>query len=218
MIDPAAFITTNLRLTPLPDLGDIALSLAHRGSGLARLAEQREGAAPYWAYVWGGGAALARYVLDRPEAVAGRRVLDLGAGSGLVAIAAARSGAALISACDVDLFARAAIALNATANGVRVAVLAGSPLDGPAPEGIDLILAGDVFYDAAVAERMTAFLDRCVAAGVSALIGDPFRGHLPLPRLELLSEYTVADVMSAETLPGNGATRSGVFAWRPGAG
>ena len=118
--------------------------------------------------------ALARYLLDRPEMVSGKRVLDLGAGCGVVAIAAMRAGARAATAIDVDPDAVAAIALNAEANGVAVAGVCGDPLDGEAPD-VDLALVGDLFYEAGLAARVTAFLIRCREARVDALIGDPWR-------------------------------------------
>jgi predicted nicotinamide N-methyase len=163
--------------------------------------------APYWAYAWPGGVALARHLLDRPETVAGRQVLDLGAGSGLVAIAAARAGAAAVLAADIDPFARAAIALNAAENGVAVAV---APVDlaaGP-PHGIDLVLAGDVFYEAGLAATMTACFEHWHAAGIAVLVGDVGRAWLPRPRLRHLADYRVADVGDAACAP---ARTAGVY-------
>ena len=187
---------------------------AHEATGLWRLAadgsDDADPPPPYWAFPWAGGLALARYILDRPQAVAGKSVLDLGAGSGLVAIAAARAGAARVIATDVDRFALAAIALNAAANGVAVEVVAGELADGP-PPAVDLVLAGDVFYERGLAERMTAFFARCLAAGVEVLIGDPRRAYLPVDRLTLLADYAVPDVGEVE---GASANLSGVFAFR----
>lgn len=186
--DPAAFIRAHLRLAPLPALPDIALYAAHPGSRLSLLA----GAAPYWAYGWAGGLALARHFRAHPELVADRRLLDLGAGSGLVGIVAARLGAQ-VSAAEIDPYGRAAIGLNAAANGVSIA-LAAIDIGGPAPEGFDLVAAGDVFYDAAVAGRMLPFLRRCQAAGIDVLIGDPERRDLPVAELTRLASYAVGDV------------------------
>ena len=147
---------------------------------------------PYWARPWGGGLALARHVLDHPELVAGKRVLDLGAGSGLVAIAALRAGARTAVASDVDPYAIEAIVVNAAANGVAVeARLADLTVLEP-PEA-DLMLVGDLFYDAALAARVLGFLDRCKAAGIAVLIGDPWRAFLPSGRLTVVAEYPVAD-------------------------
>jgi len=152
------------------------------------------GGPPYWALAWPGGLALARHLLDNPAAVAGRRVLDLAAGSGLVAIAAAKSGAAQVIANDIDPLAAIAISLNAEANGVTVALRADDLL--PAENGFDLsavdvVLAGDAFYDHALAPRALAFLERCHAAGCAVLIGDPGRRDLPADRLKKLSSHAV---------------------------
>lgn len=211
-LDPATFIAGNTRLAPVPGVPEIALYTAHRATGLWRLAEaggEADPPPPYWAFPWAGGQALARYVIDRPATVAGRRVLDLGAGSGLVAIAAARAGAGAVIAVDIDRFAHAAIAINAAANGVQLATRQ-ADVTGGAPLDVDLVLVGDLFYEAALAARVTAFLDRCVAAGQAVLIGDPHRAHLPRARLTELAEFAVADVGEVE---GRGGGRSAVFAF-----
>lgn len=144
---------------------------------------------PYWASVWAGGQALARHLLDHPELAAGRRVLDLGAGSGLVAIAAALAGADRVVANDVDPYAVAAVTVNARANRVRVAVDSDDLLDGVA--GVDLLVAGDALYDAELAARVLPYLRRCADRGVEVLVGDPDRGHLPPAGLELVASYPV---------------------------
>src|SRR5688572_24432631 len=171
-IDPANFIHERLLLQPAPGFPDIRLYTGHAGS---RLSQLDTGEAPYWAYVWAGGAVLARHLAAHPEAVAGRRVLDLGSGSGLVAIAAARAGAATAYATDLDPFARAATALNAAENGVDITVL-----ETPGTTGIDLILAGDVFYNPDVAVETITLLDGFRARGIDVLVGDPGRRDLPL--------------------------------------
>jgi predicted nicotinamide N-methyase len=165
-------------------------------SGLRRLADADPDGfgTPYWAYAWGGGLALARYVLDHPDAVAGRSVLDLGAGSGLVGIAAAKAGAREVLAFDVDAYAAVAAPLNAEANGVDIRFLLADLLDGEPPEGVDVILAADLFYDEVLARRTTGFLERCLDAGAQVLIGDPWRAHLPRERLQVLAEFSTADV------------------------
>ncbi|MET3923957.1 50S ribosomal protein L11 methyltransferase [Devosia sp. 2618] len=192
--DISAFITQNLELRPLLTLPTISLYLAHERSRLSRLADPKDAdpPPPYWAFTWAGGLALAQYIMGHSELVAGRRVLDLGAGSGLVAIAAARSGA-IASAAERDPHGRAAIALNAAANGVEVSLL---DLDiiGLPPTDIDLILAGDVFYNPEIATLMLPFLTSCRAAGIDVLIGDPDRRDLPVDRLELVASYAVGDV------------------------
>jgi predicted nicotinamide N-methyase len=196
--DPARFVSDNTLLAPVPNVAGIRLHLAHQGSGLGRLAEGASGraAAPYWAYAWPGGVALAHHVLAHPAIVAGRRVLDIGSGSGLVAIAAAKAGAASVTAAEIDPFGRAAIALNVAANDVVVRAIWEDVTGGPVP-AVDLVLAGDVYFDAAVGKRMTAFFERCVGAGIAVVIGDPGRAHLPADRLTLLAEYAAGDVGGA---------------------
>lgn len=187
------FVRDNLALAAVPTVPEIRLHIAGPRSGLRRLAARDPAfGAPYWAHLWGGGLALARHVLDTPSSVAGRRVLDLGAGSGLVGIAAAKAGAADVRAADVDPYSIAAIALNAAANRVAVAPVLADVSDGP-PLPVDVILVGDLFYDRRGAARITAFLDRCVAAGIEVLIGDPGRAHLPLTRLRRLAVYPGPD-------------------------
>ncbi|WP_297508886.1 methyltransferase [uncultured Caulobacter sp.] len=191
--DVAAFIRERLPLAPVPGVPEIRLHLAGPRSGLTRLAKaDPDFGSPYWTRPWGGGLALARHVLDHPETVAGKRVLDLGAGSGLVAIAAALAGAIEVSAADVDPYAIAAIGLNAEANGARVRPIHGD-LTAGAPPDVDLLLVGDLFYEPDLARRVTAFLARCADAGLAVLIGDPFRAHLPTERLRVIAEYPVAD-------------------------
>jgi predicted nicotinamide N-methyase len=216
------FIKANMRLVPVPALPEIRLYMAHPASGLRRLVECRdhgpedeteaaepEPQPPYWAYAWAGGAVLARYILDRPQTVAGLRVLDLGAGSGLVGIASAKAGASVVIAAEIDRNGVAAIGLNSAANGVTITIVDKDITTGP-PPAVDLVLAGDVFYGREVALSITAFLDRCLAAGIEVLVGDPRRADLPLSRLRLLAEYKVpdfGDVRGAATRP------SGIFSF-----
>ncbi|WP_412033550.1 class I SAM-dependent methyltransferase [Mesorhizobium sp. BH1-1-5] len=200
-LDPAEFIKASMHLAPVPSVPEIRLHLAHPGSGLRRLLEpgddsdesRPEPQPPYWAYAWAGGAVLARYVLDRPSIVAGKRVLDLGAGSGLVGIAAAKAGARAVIAAEIDRNGVVALRLNAEANGVAIQIRDEDVTAGP-PPAVDLVLAGDVFYAQDVGQRMLPFLDRCLAAGIDVLVGDPGRAWLPRPRLCLLGEYQVPDV------------------------
>jgi predicted nicotinamide N-methyase len=137
-------------------------------------------------------------VLDHPEVVAGRVVLDLGSGSGLVAVAARRAGAARVVASDVDPFSVTAIPLNAAANGVSGVEVVGDVLDGPLPDGVTVVLAGDVCYARAMTGRVLGFLDAALAAGADVLIGDPGRAYLPGAGLQPVAAYEVPDVDGAE--------------------
>lgn len=210
--ETADFILANMHVVAVPSVPQIRLYAAHPGSGLGRLGADDQGddpPPPYWAYQWAGGLVLARHFLERPETVRGRRVLDLGAGSGLVGIAAAMAGASAVLAAEVDNNGVAAIGLNAALNGVDVTVVSGDLTGGPAPD-VDIVAVGDLFYDADLAERVTAFLGRCVAAGIEVLVGDPGRAHLPHARLRLVTEYAVADVGTGNAAT---ATPSAVFSF-----
>jgi predicted nicotinamide N-methyase len=198
------FIRARLPVDGAPGLPEIRLHRASPTSGLMRLESDEP---PYWAHGWGGGFALARHVLDHPDTVAGRRVLDLGAGSGLVAIAAALAGAQTVTAADVSPYAVAATRLNAELNGVIVDTILGDLTTGP-PLDVEIVLAGDVFYAPELAERVAPFLDRCVAAGQTVLVGDPWRAPLPRERLSQLAAYAVRD------FGGGGETPAAVFAWK----
>jgi predicted nicotinamide N-methyase len=211
--DLRRFIEAHLPLAPVPSIPEIRLHMAGPASGLRRLAEADEHGfgSPYWAYCWGGGLALARHILDRPGTVAGRRVLDLGAGSGIVGIAAALAGASVVTASEIDRYALAALALNAAANGVAIATIPDDLTSGP-PPAVDVVAAGDLFYERELACRVTAFLARCLDAGVEVLIGDPWRAFLPRARLRLIAEYAVEDF--GEGGPASGKT-SAVFALTP---
>ena len=192
MIDGEAlsrFITANFPLAPARAVPEVSLHLAGPASGLHRLRLLRS---PYWAYQWAGGTALARYILDHPEAVAGRRVLDLGCGGALVAIAAAKAGAGEVSAIDIDPAAAVAARLAAAANGAKISIACADALAG-APPMVDLVLAGDLFYAPRLAARATRFLARCRAAGLDVLVGDPGRAHLPFERLCKLADIGVPD-------------------------
>lgn len=201
-----AFIGQRLPLTPLPFFPEIALHMPSPQSGLHGwlASEGLEDTPPYWAYAWGGGAVLAIYLRDHPEVVEGQSVLDFGAGSGLVGIAASRAGAARVWAIDTDPVARIALELNAAANHAEIAFW-----DGPGQPESDVVLAGDVFYDTAVVARTLPVLEATARRGAKVLVGDPFRRSLPRDRLTLLAEYAVPDMGGREPV------RSAVFALHP---
>lgn len=189
----AAFIRANTALLAPPHVPEIRLHLADEAHDLWLRTEAELEAIglppPFWAFAWAGGQGLARFVLDDPATVAGRRVLDFATGSGLVAVAAAMAGAADVMACDVDPFTGTAVALNAAANGVRVgfrrADLVGRD------EGWDVVLAGDVFYDRTFAERLSPWFERLSSRGAVVLVGDPGRAYFPASGFERLAEYAV---------------------------
>jgi predicted nicotinamide N-methyase len=204
--DRKAFIRTNTRLKQVPHVPEISLYVADESVPIWLKTEEELATIglppPYWAFAWAGGQALARYVLDNPPTVAGKRVLDLASGSGLVAIAAAMAGAAPVIAADIDAFTEAAVALNAEANDVYIEVLVRDLLDQPAQDAprYDVILVGDLFYERDTAGRALAFLDRHAATGTRVLIGDPGRTYLPKDRLRRLAEYSVPVTRELEDL------------------
>ncbi|WLS43046.1 50S ribosomal protein L11 methyltransferase [Micromonospora profundi] len=182
-----------LRLMPTPFVPEVRLHLAEDAIVWWARMEAAVGHAlppPYWASAWAGGQALARHLLDHPELAAGRRVLDLAAGSGLVAIAAALAGAARVVANDIDPYAVAAVTINARANRVDVDASGDDLLDDVDTES-DLVVAGDAFYSRAMTARVLPFLQRAAAAGADVLVGDPGRGHLPADGLTVLADYPV---------------------------
>jgi predicted nicotinamide N-methyase len=204
--DRKAFIRANTRLKPVAHVPEISLYVADESVPIWLKTEEELGAMglppPYWAFAWAGGQALARYVIDNPPTVAGKRVLDLASGSGLVAIAAAKAGAAPVIAADIDAFTESSVALNAEANDVYIEVLVQDLLDQPAQDTprYDVILVGDLFYERDTATRALAFLDRHAASGTRVLIGDPGRTYLPKERLTRLAEYSVPVTRELEDL------------------
>ena len=196
-------------LHPVPLAPEISLHLADAEVGLfdAGGGEFRsDEPPPFWAFVWAGGQALARWVLDHPEAVRGRSVLDLAAGSGVVAIAAARAGAARVVAADVDPAAEAAALRNAAANHVPI-----TTGDEPA-ERFDVVLAGDAFYAPSVAGRMTQVLRQHARRGARVLVGDPGRGYFPAASFDLIATYAVPVPAALEDAE---ALTTGVYEMRP---
>ena len=194
LIDRAAFIRDNTSVLAPPLVPEVLLHLAHEAVPIWQKTEEELGEMglppPFWAFAWAGGQALSRYILDAPEAVAGRRVLDLASGSGLVGIAALKAGAASVLAADIDGFALASIELNAALNGVGLPAT-GEDLLAVAPGPFDLILVGDLFYEKALAERCLTWLRAAQAQGAAVLIGDPGRSYLPKDQLERIAEYSV---------------------------
>lgn len=200
-----AFIRAHTAVTPTPHAPEISLHLATEATELWKKTEEELGEIglppPFWAFAWAGGQALARYILDHPETVAGKRVLDFASGSGLVAIAAARAGAAQVEAVDIDLFSASAIAINAGLNNVRIAVrtdnLLGDQQDGAWPaddwrdDGWDVVLAGDICYERDLAARVIGWLEALADRGASVVLGDPGRSYLPKARLTQVAVYEV---------------------------
>jgi predicted nicotinamide N-methyase len=194
---PPGFIRANTRLLPVPLVPEISLHLAEESLPIWQKTEEELGRMnvppPYWAFAWAGGQALARHLLDDAGLVAGRRVLDLGAGSGLSGIAAMRAGAAHVLAADIDELALAAIRLNAAANAVAIETTAEDLLSAPPGRAseFDVILVGDLFYERALAERVLAFIDAARGRGAEVLIGDPRRSYFPVERFRQVAEYRV---------------------------
>jgi predicted nicotinamide N-methyase len=196
-----AFILANTRLRPVPHAPEISLHVADEATPLWMKTEEQLGEMglppPFWAFAWAGGQALARYILDHPDVVAGRRVLDFASGSGLVALAAAMAGAATVAASDLDAFAVEAISLNAVANGLGPIPAISDDLTGR-DDGWDVILAGDICYERMTAERVVAWLESLAARGASVLIGDPGRTYLPRAKLAELATYEVPTTRELE--------------------
>ena len=201
MPDARRFILENTRLQSPPLLPELQLYLADEVMPIWQKAAQELGEPsappPLWAFAWAGGQAIARYVLDHPEEVAGKQVLDLATGSGLCAIAAMMAGAASTLAADIDMFSEAAVELNAQANGVHVAFTHRDLLDGN-PPNTDLILAGDVCYEEPMAERVLAWLHDARMRGIRVLVGDPNRAHFPAECFTPLADYIVPTTRELE--------------------
>jgi len=190
--DPRAFVLANARPAPVPIVPEIEVYQSPDFTGLwENLCRSAPvgvpaPAPPYWATPWAGGQALARYLLDRPELVRGRRVLDFGSGSGIVAIAAARAGASAVIATDIDPVACAAMALNVQHNVARGALAATVSIEvvtadwiGRELPAIDVVLGGDILYEGPMAARLTPWLRALAGQGIEVLIADPGRNYRP---------------------------------------
>jgi predicted nicotinamide N-methyase len=193
--DKDAFIRANTRLRAVPLAPEIAIFVADEAVPLWHKTEEELGEAglppPFWAFAWAGGQALARHILDHPEIVRGKTVLDLASGSGLVGIAAMKAGAATVTVADIDAFACAASTLNAVENGVMLTTCQDDLLAAPDDSRWDVILAGDIFYERDTAQRAFDFLHGHAARGTMVLIGDPGRSYLPRDKLRRIADYSV---------------------------
>jgi len=199
-IDPEAFVRANTVLQEAPLVPEVALHLASEVVPLWQATEEalsRMGLPPpFWAFAWAGGQALARYILDHPDAVAGKRVLDFASGCGIAAIAAAKAGATRVEASEIDAFALAALRLNSDANAAGIA-----PTDEDLigrDEGWEVVLAGDICYERDLAERVFTWLQALSARSATVLIGDPGRNYLPKDGLERMISYAVKTTRELE--------------------
>lgn len=192
-MDRRAFILSSTAILSPPLVPEVSLRLATEAVPLWQKTEEELGEIglppPFWAFAWAGGQALARYILDRPETVRDKRIVDLASGSGLVAIAAMKAGATSALAIDIDAFASHAAILNAELNGVIVATSDADPVG--KPTDAEVILVGDLFYDRDLAPRVLAWLIEQQAAGKTILIGDPGRTYLPRDKLEQIAAYDI---------------------------
>jgi len=206
-----ALIARHTRLRPVEGVTGIRLHLADDAAPVWRATEAALGISgapiPFWAFAWAGGLAIARYLEEHPDEVAGKQVIDLATGSGLCAVVAMRLGAAGATGIDVDPFAEAALALNARANGVRVGFIGRDLLDEEPPPA-DVLLAGDTWYEGPLAERVLPWLRRAAATGTRVLVGDPGRRYLPADGLVQLAAY---DVQTTTQLEDRDIVRGRVF-------
>lgn len=195
-----AFIVEHTVLEPAPFVPEVRLRVGGLAMPLweaAALADERLPVPPpYWAWPWAGGQALARYVLDHPGEMRGRRVADIGAGGGIVAIAAALAGATVVDAIDIEPYAIEACRLNAAANGVTLRLHETDPVD--SDDGWDVVLVGDLWYEAEVATRIEPWLRDLAARGALVLTGDLGRAYLPADGVEELARYTVPTLADLE--------------------
>lgn len=192
--DPVVFIETETLPIAPSIIPELILHLATEVTPLWQLTEERmkqtELPPPFWAFAWPGGQGVARYILDHPDTVRGKRVMDFAAGSGIGALAALRAGAENVVAVDIDPLALHAIHLNAALNNLSVSTTGFIDMKKP-PKNIDLIIAGDVCYQEAMAARMMRWLWLSVAEGIRVIIGDPGRAYVPKSGLTKLATYTV---------------------------
>jgi predicted nicotinamide N-methyase len=199
--DPAQFIRDHTVLTPTPLAPEICLYVATEMLPIWQMTEDEMQQAglppPFWAFAWAGGQALARYVLDNPHLVAGQRVLDFGAGSGLAGIAAKLAGAVHVDAAEIDPIAIIAIGLNARANNSVITTLEGD-IVGQVAHDWDVVLAADVCYEGPASKRIVAWLDDLARAGVLVLMGDPGRTYFPKSGHEKLISYGVKTTTELE--------------------
>ena len=198
---PASFIRRNTALHEPPLVPEVKLHLATEIVPIWQMTEdelEKSGLPPpFWAFAWAGGQALSRYILDNPDIVRGKTVLDFGAGSGLIGIAAAKAGAKNVLSADIDNFAVEAIRINAASNGVDVQATP-EDLVGVKNRGWEVILVGDMCYERPLAERIETWLRRLAGEGVTVLIGDPGRTYLPKSGLEKLISYAVMTTRELE--------------------
>jgi predicted nicotinamide N-methyase len=210
-----AFVQRHTRLRDVDGVPGVRLHLADAVEPVWHAVEEALGIdgapIPFWAFAWAGGLAMSRWLQEHPDEVAGRRVLDFATGSGLVGIVAARAGAAEVTAVDVDPFAEAAVALNTRANGVRLTYRTRDLLEEPPPD-VDVVLAADTWYEAALAERVLPWLRAAAVNGSRVLIGDPGRMYLPDPAAIGFRELARFDVRTTTTLEDRPVVTSRVFA------
>jgi predicted nicotinamide N-methyase len=208
-------IRTSTRLSSVPLVPEIQIYQASEPIGLWEETERAAGCPdpPFWAFAWAGGRALARYLLDHQAVARGRRVIDVASGSGLVAIAAAKAGAAAVTAYDIDPLAAAAVAVNARANKVAITSVCADVFDddGLALAEGDLVLVADAFYERELADKVTSFLEHADGCGAATLVGDFGRKFLPRDRLAAVESYDVPGLL---VLEGSDVKRTTVWTLR----
>lgn len=209
-----AFVQRHTRLRDVEGVPGVRLHLADAVEPVWHAMEDALGIdgapIPFWAFAWAGGLAVSRWLIEHPEAVTGRTVLDFATGSGLVAIVAARSGASAVNAVDIDPFAEAAVGLNSRANQVRISYATRDMLDEPPPK-VDVLLAADTWYESPLADRVLPWLRAASAAGIRVLVGDPGRKYLPPPSESGLRELATYPVRTTTTLEDRDVVEARVF-------